>query len=133
MLRFLGYIVTTFLGGIVLGMPIGMLLSFGLARRVAPYSQWVIELEPVDAALTTPAGMAAIHLRWTTRALVGVGSAIGCGAAAALHQHHYGAGNLVVWQITMMLCAASFWEFKVLLAIPAVAGWLLTRGLLQAF
>lgn len=130
MLRFLGYIATTFAGGIVIGLPLGMLLSLSLARRLALHSHWVVELEPVEPALNTSTGMSAIRLRWTTRALVSVGSALGCGVAAAVHQHYYGTGNLVVWQIAMMLCAASFWNFKLLLAFPAIVGWLAVHSLL---
>lgn len=133
MLRFLGYLIATYAGGFIIGMPFGMLMSFVLARHLAPFSRWVVELKPQDPTRRTPSSMAGVQLRWTARALVGIGSAIGCGVAAALYQHYFGVGNMVVWQIVMMLCAASMWNFHILLALPALLGWLMTASLLKGF
>ncbi|MDQ3809549.1 MAG: hypothetical protein M3336_04595, partial [Chloroflexota bacterium] len=92
----------------------------------------------VGAVVTAPTAHPLARIDHTRRptpvcaqALVGTGMAIGAGIAAALYQHWFGVGNMVVWQITLMLVAASFWEFNLLLALPAAAGWWATYAILN--
>jgi hypothetical protein len=129
MLRFLGYIAAVYASGFAIGMPLGMLLAVVFARRLAPLSKRINSLVPADRSEPTPNMIDGMHIRWASRALVGVGSAIGCGLGAAgyiaLADYHPGS----VVQFVFLLCAISFWEFKVLLAIPALAGFWLGAGL----
>jgi len=129
-LRFLAYLAASYAGGFIIGMPLGLALSILFTKRLQPFSVRLKDLVPADGSASTPAMIEAMHLRRTSRALVAIGSAIGCGIAAALFIKltDYSPGTFA--QFAFLLAAISFWEFKLLLAVPAVAAFGATLRLL---
>lgn len=130
MLRFLIYVAVTYAGGLLLGMPLGLALSLLLGRRLTPLSKRLNDLVPAHGAAATPDVVDAMHLRWTVRACVAIGAAVGCGVAAAAYIRYTGYSPGGLAQFVFLLCAISFWEFKILLSLPAVAAFWISLRLL---
>jgi hypothetical protein len=129
-LRFLAYIAVSYAGGFVIGMPLGFALSMLFTKHLQPFSARLNDLVPADGATATPSIVEAMHLRRTSRALVAMGNAMGCGVAAALFIKftNYSPGTFA--QLACLVAAISFWKFKVLLALPAIAAFWFTLRLL---
>ena len=123
MLRFLGYLVSVYVGGaLLIGSLLGSALALALSRRL---SGTVKQAQPgVDNQA---------NAEWARGVLVSLGMAIGAANAAALSQESFGMGTPYVWHGTPTLATMSAREFKPWPVVPAMLTWgavrLLSGGL----
>ena len=130
-MSFLYYLAVTYAGGFVIGMPLGLGLSFAFTRRLAPISMRIGDLVPADGSTPSPEMIQSMHLRRTSRVLVRTGCAVACGisAAAFIKATAYSPSSFT--QFAFLLAAISFADFKVVYTIPSVIAFWLTSMILS--
>lgn len=129
-MQILGFVASSYVAGLVLGMPVGLGLAIVLSRRLTSLSVRAGDLEIASRDDVSEELIAATHLRRTSRAIIAVSCALACGAGGAIFEQWSGYSPGAIGVFALWASAASFWEFRWWLGFPATIGFFVVRWML---